>query len=72
ELRKTIIFVTHNMREAIRLGDRVVLMGSHPGRIVYEESIPLPHPRVMDSPDVATRAASLTARLKEQGHAHVG
>ncbi|MDO8309461.1 MAG: ABC transporter ATP-binding protein [Actinomycetota bacterium] len=68
----TIIFVTHNMREAIRLGDRVVLMGSHPGRIVYEESIPLPHPRVMDSPDVATRAASLTARLKDQGHAHVG
>jgi NitT/TauT family transport system ATP-binding protein len=68
----TVIFVTHNMREAIRLGDRVILMGSLPGRIVYEEVIPLPHPRVMDSPDVATRAAQLTARLKEQGHAHVG
>jgi NitT/TauT family transport system ATP-binding protein len=68
----TVIFVTHNMREAIRLGDRVILMGSAPGRIVYEEAIPLPHPRVMDSPEVATRAASLTARLKEQGHAHVG
>jgi NitT/TauT family transport system ATP-binding protein len=68
----TVIFVTHNMREAIRLGDRVILMGSVPGRIVYEESIPLPHPRVMDSPEVATRAAALTARLKEQGHTHVG
>ena len=68
----TVIFVTHNMREAIRLGDRVILMGSLPGRIVYEESIPLAHPRVMDSPDVATRAAQLTARLKEQGHTHVG
>jgi NitT/TauT family transport system ATP-binding protein len=68
----TVIFVTHNMREAIRLGDRVILMGSAPGRIVYEESIPLPHPRVMDSPEVATRAAALTARLKEQGHTHVG
>ncbi|MBK9739525.1 MAG: ABC transporter ATP-binding protein [Actinobacteria bacterium] len=68
----TVIFVTHNMREAIRLGDRVVLMGSLPGRIVYEEDIPLTHPRVMDSPDVATRAASLTARLKGQGHTHVG
>jgi len=68
----TVIFVTHNMREAIRLGDRVILMGSAPGRVVYEESIPMPHPRVMDSPDVATRAAALTARLKEQGHTHVG
>jgi NitT/TauT family transport system ATP-binding protein len=68
----TVVFVTHNVREAIRLGDRVLLMGSHPGRILYEETIPLAHPRVMDSPDVATRAAHLTARLKEQGHAHVG
>ena len=68
----TVIFVTHNMREAIRLGDRVILMGSLPGRILYEEDIPLPHPRVMDSPDVATRAAHLTARLKQQGHTHVG
>lgn len=63
----TVIFVTHNMREAIRLGDRVVLMASHPGRVVYEQAIDLPHPRVMDSPDVAVRAADLTARLKETG-----
>lgn len=60
----TVIFVTHNMREAIRLGDRVILMGSHPGRIVHEERVDLPRPRVMDSPEVATRAADLTARLK--------
>jgi NitT/TauT family transport system ATP-binding protein len=58
------LFVTHNMREAIRLGDRVILMGSHPGRIVYQQDIPIPRPRVMDSPEVATRAADLTARLK--------
>ena len=72
EQNLTIVFVTHNMREAIRLGDRVVLMGSAPGRVVYEEEIPLPHPRVMDSTEVATRASSLTTRLKEQGHTHVG
>lgn len=68
----TVVFVTHNMREAIRLGDRVVLMGSHPGRILYEQRIELPHPRVMDSPEVATRANDLTKRLKEQGLVHVG
>ena len=59
-----VLFVTHNMREAVRLGDRVILMGSHPGRIVHEQVVPLARPRVMDSPEVATRAADLTARLK--------
>ncbi|MFM7013610.1 MAG: ABC transporter ATP-binding protein [Actinomycetota bacterium] len=60
----TVVFVTHNMREAVRLGDRVVLMGSHPGRIVYQEIVDLPHPRTMDSPEIATRAARLTKELR--------
>jgi NitT/TauT family transport system ATP-binding protein len=62
----TVVFVTHNMREAVRLGDRVILMGSHPGRIVHEQFVDLPHPRVMDSAEVAIRAADLTTRLKAQ------
>jgi NitT/TauT family transport system ATP-binding protein len=68
----TVVFVTHNMREAVRLGDRVILMGSHPGRIVHEQVVDLPHPRVMDSTDIATRAADLTARLKAQQPQLVG
>jgi len=64
----TVVFVTHNMREAVRLGDRVILMVSRPGRVVYEQSVPLARPRAMDSNDIATRAADLTTRLKaEQG-----
>lgn len=64
----TVVFVTHNMREAVRLGDRVILMGSRPGRVVYEQSVPLKRPRTMDSNDIASRAADLTNRLKaEQG-----
>src|ERR1019366_3488467 len=43
--RKTVIFVTHNVREAVRLADRVVLMGTRPGRILHEETIDLPRPR---------------------------
>jgi NitT/TauT family transport system ATP-binding protein len=61
----TVVFVTHNMREAVRLGDRVILMGSRPGRVVYEQSVPLARPRAMDSNDIATRAADLTHRLKD-------
>ncbi len=62
----TVIFVTHNMREAVRLGDRVILMGSNPGRIVHEEPVALDHPRLIDSTDVANRAAKLTKLLKSE------
>ena len=61
----TVLFVTHNMREAVRLADRIVLMAA--GRIIHEQVVGLPRPRVMDSPEVATRAADLTARLRVAG-----
>ena len=59
----TVMFVTHNMREAVRLGDRVVLMAY--GKVVHEQIVDLPHPRVMDSAAVAERAGDLTKRLHE-------
>ena len=59
----TVMFVTHNMREAVRLGDRVILMAH--GRIVHQQFVGLAHPRIMDSADVAERAADLTRRLHE-------
>lgn len=62
EQHLTVLLVTHNMREAVRLADRVVLMST--GRIVHEQVVDLPHPRRMDSPEIATRAADLTARLR--------
>ncbi|HEX6886509.1 MAG TPA: ABC transporter ATP-binding protein [Candidatus Nanopelagicales bacterium] len=65
EQRLTVLFVTHNMREAVRLADRVVLMAG--GRVVHEQVVGLPRPRVMDSAEVATRAADLTARLRAAG-----
>ena len=68
----TVLFVTHNVREAIRLGDRVVLMGSTPGRVVQEQTVPLERPRHIDSAEVAERAAALTATLREEVARHVG
>ena len=66
----TVIFVTHNVREAVRLGDRVVLLGSHPGRVVFEQHVTLERPRRMDSPGVATRAAELTEQLRTASGGH--
>jgi NitT/TauT family transport system ATP-binding protein len=51
---KTIVFVTHNVREAVVLGDRVLVMSPRPGQIVAEHRIELPRPRQID--DAATNA----------------
>jgi NitT/TauT family transport system ATP-binding protein len=61
----TIVFVTHDPREAARLADRVILMSSRPGRIAEEIACDLPRPRRIDSPAVVELAARLTRRLKE-------
>lgn len=42
---KTVLFVTHDLEEAILLGDRVVVFGTNPGRIIHVETIDLPRPR---------------------------
>jgi len=48
ERRKTVVFVTHSIAEAILLADRVVVMTPRPGRIVTTVSITLPRPRTLD------------------------
>jgi NitT/TauT family transport system ATP-binding protein len=42
---KTILFVTHDVEEALILSTRVILLGAHPGRIVHQLTVDLPHPR---------------------------
>jgi NitT/TauT family transport system ATP-binding protein len=62
--RKTIIFVTHNVREAVCLGDRVILFSPNPGRIREEFLIPLARPRDINSPEIAHHAMEITRVLK--------
>jgi NitT/TauT family transport system ATP-binding protein len=64
EHKKTIVFVTHNVREACCLGDRVVLFSPHPGRIREQFRIDLPRPRDINSVDLARHATIITAALK--------
>ena len=66
ERRLTVVFVTHNVREAVRLGDRVLVMRPSPGRIVSEQRVDLPRPRRMDDPAVALRAGALHDELGVQ------
>jgi len=63
---RTIVFVTHNVREAARLGQRVVLLSSRPGRVAGEWRIRHTAGRGIDSPEVATLAAEITAELRKE------
>jgi NitT/TauT family transport system ATP-binding protein len=67
---KTVMFVTHNVREAIRLGDRVVLLTSRPGRVDQIIPVNIERPRRIDSTEVATLAASITDHLREERERH--
>jgi NitT/TauT family transport system ATP-binding protein len=66
----TVLFVTHNVREAVRLGDRVVLLSSRPGRVVAEFPVEIDRPRRIESHEVADLAAQITGVLREEVRRH--
>lgn len=60
----TVLFVTHNVREAVILGDRVVVMSPSPGRIKRVIEVPLERPRLPDDHAVADLAAQIRLELQ--------
>jgi NitT/TauT family transport system ATP-binding protein len=65
--RKTVLFVTHDIEEAIFLASRVIVMTARPGRIKAEVAVDLPHPRhytMKTSPDFSTLKARLTEEIR--------
>jgi NitT/TauT family transport system ATP-binding protein len=70
EQQLTVLFVTHNVREAVRLGDRVILLSSRPGRVIEDFAVTHERPRRIDSPEVAGQAAEITDRLRAEVARH--
>jgi NitT/TauT family transport system ATP-binding protein len=72
ERKKTIVFVTHNVREAVCLGDRVLLFSPNPGRIQEEFPVDLARPRDFNSLDLAGYASRIMRSLKSFNAAQNG
>lgn len=68
----SVVFVTHNVREAVRLGDRVQLMSSRPGRFVRQWNVDIPHPRRIESSAVAELSTEITEDLRREIRRHAG
>ncbi len=63
--RKTVVFVTHNVREAVALGDRVLVFSPRPGRLVREFHIDLPRPRSLENHALVDKAAEIMSVLRD-------
>jgi NitT/TauT family transport system ATP-binding protein len=66
----SVLFVTHNVREAARLGDRVVVLSSRPGTVIEEYIVPDTGERRIDSPETSELAATITDRLRLEMSRH--
>jgi NitT/TauT family transport system ATP-binding protein len=66
----TVLFVTHNVREAARLGDRIIVLTSRPGKVAEEFRVDSPRPRRIEDPEVAALAREVTERLRQEVRRH--
>ena len=64
--RKTILFVTHSVGEAVRLADRIVILHAHPGRIRREVPVDLSHPRNFDSSDITQLVRLVRKEIEDE------
>ncbi|MFD0356143.1 ABC transporter ATP-binding protein [Streptomyces sp. NPDC127110] len=66
----SVLFVTHNVREAVRLAQRVVLLSSRPGRVAKEWTVDIPQPRRIEDADVAELSLEITEHLRGEIRRH--
>lgn len=70
ETNVSVLFVTHNVREAVRLAERVVLLSSRPGRIAREWQVDIPQPRRIEDAAVASLSVEITEQLRGEIRRH--
>ena len=65
-MRKTVVFVTHSLLEALALSTRVVVMTARPGRIKSVLELPMPYPRALESPEMVAQRARLWGDIRDE------
>ncbi len=71
--RKTVLFVTHSVGEAVRLADRIIVLSTNPGRIRREIRVPIEHPRDFDSPAISEIVGVVRREIEDEvNRAHLG
>ncbi|MFE9249713.1 ABC transporter ATP-binding protein [Streptomyces sp. NPDC007088] len=70
ETNLSVLFVTHNVREAVRLAERVVLLSSRPGRVAHEWTVDIPQPRRIEDTAVAELSVEITEQLRGEIRRH--
>jgi NitT/TauT family transport system ATP-binding protein len=71
EHHRTAIFVTHSIREAVYLSDRVLVMSQRPGRIIADVAIPFARPRgleIGDTPEFNAICSHLRGKIQQMAH----
>ena len=64
--RKTVVFVTHSLHEALALSTRVVVMTARPGRVKSVLELPMPYPRAMESAEMVALRARLWGEIRDE------
>ncbi|MEU2158075.1 ABC transporter ATP-binding protein [Streptomyces sp. NPDC019396] len=70
ETNVSVLFVTHNVREAVRLAQRVVLLSSRPGRVAHQWTVDIPQPRRIEDSAVAELSVEITEQLRGEIRRH--
>jgi NitT/TauT family transport system ATP-binding protein len=70
ERHLTVVFVTHNVREAARLADRIVVLSSRPGHVTATIDVDVDRPRTIESPEVSGLATRVTSLLRQEVRRH--
>lgn len=66
----TVLFVTHNVREAARLAEHIVVLSSRPGRVLQTFDVDIERPRRIEAPEVSALAAEITEVLRAEVRRH--
>jgi len=66
QTKKTILFVTHSVGEAVRMADRIIVLHAQPGRIRAQFTVDLPHPRNVDAPALSDLARKVRKEIEDE------